>query len=544
MIAFMSGGWCYDAVSCGIFNLDMRTMARDSITDPAGPAPSPLDAYGRNDMFASGIFEKESAAVNNRFGDWALVVVPDCTGDLHMGNRSYTYSPDDATKCITAHHRGSANAGAAVDWLIRNFPTAKNVLVIGTGHSESSKASGAHGAAAWAPYIQEMLPAALVRTVVDSSMAVFGPDAGSLFKADPWGTNRAMTPSATPLLPMAKDWHMSTDDFSTLLEQLAVTSPSVAYADVSSVDDALQINDFSVSGGKAKDCCLNGCGCNFGTNFGVSAGAPPHGVIGGTLDWTKTRKVTVLRRHRRLPYHYRSWLHSGARKNWLVTGVFKTECVTASNCPAEARLVNWLYAFATGTTVFNVDGSLAMANLPPLNGGYADRTFGLATCAGCLDGIPGSMSMSDEACNATLGDAETLFTVAPKFGTDWMALWTLNGWEAPDVAGTGQVYRYAHEYQVRTGESMVEIANRFGTSVTEVMRLNFNTVTSMVNPERLKAGDTICVVPHWAMVMDQMGQSVCPSDKQRFGATLPPKGMQSPPASASGSIQAAAAPGY
>lgn len=63
------------------------------------------------------------------------------------------------------------------------------------------------------------------------------------------------------------------------------------------------------------------------------------------------------------------------------------------------------------------------------------------TCAGCLDGILGARTLTEELCNATLGDAETLFTVAPKYNTDWMALWSLNGWEAPDVAHTGSRYR-------------------------------------------------------------------------------------------------------
>ena len=523
IIAFMAGGWCWDAVSCGVANLEMRTMAKDSVADSAGPAPSPLHAYSRNDMFVSGIFEQESAAVNNKFGDYALVVVPDCTGDMHMGNRSYTYAPDDQTRCITAHHKGAENAGAAVDWLIRNFPTAKSVLVVGTGHSESSKANGAHGAAVWAPYIQERLPAAVVRTVIDSSMATLGPDFGMHFRDDPWGTQRAMTPSRTHLLPDPEHWHMSTDEWSTLIELMAVRSPSVAYADVSSVDDALQINDYIVTGGKAKDCCLNGCGCDFGTDFGVSAGAPAAGHIGGHLDWTKSRKVQVLRRLRRLPNHYRSWLHSGARKNWLVTGVFKTECPIASDCPPEARLVNWLYAFATGRTTFNADGSLDEAMLPPMGGGYEDRAFGKLTCAGCLSGVLGSSSMADEACNATLGDGETLYTVAPKFGSDWMALWSLNGQDDPDVSGTGDLYRFGHEYEVRTGETMVEIAKRFGTTVEALLRINFNVITHIMNPERLKNGDKLCIVPNWHRTMDQMGQTICAPDggMEGTGAAMP-----------------------
>ena len=57
---------------------------------------------------------------------------------------------------------------------------------------------------------------------------------------------------------------------------------------------------------------------------------------------------------------------------------------------------------------------------------FEDKAFGTSICSGCLDGIPGSRPY-EEKCNATLGDGETLFTVAAKYDTDWMALWTLNG---------------------------------------------------------------------------------------------------------------------
>uniref|UniRef100_A0A7S0Z4P0 LysM domain-containing protein n=1 Tax=Hemiselmis tepida TaxID=464990 RepID=A0A7S0Z4P0_9CRYP len=527
MVAFMSGGWCWNAETCGVMDLQLRTMARDALLNSvaAGSAPSVPQAYSRSDAFKSGIFrqqaEADSTAIGtNRFGDWALVVIPDCTGDLHMGNRTYTYSPDDPTRCITAHHRGATNAGMAVEWVLRNWAHATHVLVLGTGHSESSKASGAHGAAAWAPYIQSKLPNALVRCVIDSSMAVFGPNLNAALAADPWGTSHARAPDGSGLLPPPEEWHVATDEFSTLLEWNAWKYPSVAFADISSTDDQVQVADFEVTGGMRRDCCLNGCGCNFGTDFGVSAGAPAFGVVGGTRDWTKSRKVTMLRRIRRMPSNYRSWLHSGERRNWLASARFTTQCAVPSNCMEHSRLVNFLFLFATGTTVFNADGSLQVANLPPANRTYVNRVFGEVTCTGCLDGILGSESMGAEACTSTLGDAETLFTVAPKYRSDWMALWSLNGWEAPDVARTGSVYRFGHMYEVREGESMGEVAERFGTDVEELLRLNRNLITHVHNPARVREGDVVCVVPQWHHTMDQMGQKICPSDGQRFGEAL------------------------
>ena len=57
---------------------------------------------------------------------------------------------------------------------------------------------------------------------------------------------------------------------------------------------------------------------------------------------------------------------------------------------------------------------------------FEDKAFGSSICSGCLEGVPGSRPY-EEKCNATLGDAETLFSAAAKYTTDWMALWTLNG---------------------------------------------------------------------------------------------------------------------
>ena len=52
------------------------------------------------------------------------------------------------------------------------------------------------------------------------------------------------------------------------------------------------------TGGSLDDCCLDGCSCDFSTDaagnilpYGVRQGAPPYGMRGGQIDWTKTLKV-------------------------------------------------------------------------------------------------------------------------------------------------------------------------------------------------------------------------------------------------------------
>lgn len=117
------------------------------------------------------------------------------------------------------------------------------------------------------------------------------------------------------------------------------------------------------------------------------------------------------------------------------------------------------------------------------------------------------------------GNGENFYTVAAMYNTDWMALWSLNGGDAPDVAQMGTQYRFAHEYHVRAGETMESIAERFGTTVEHLLHLNENLITNIHNPRRVMAGDVICLVPGFHHTMDQMGLPICPSDRQKIGET-------------------------
>ena len=77
---------------------------------------------------------------------------------------------------------------------------------------------------------------------------------------------------------------------------------------------------------------------------------------------------------------------------------------------------------------------------------YQERVFGDFTCKGCLDGVPGGGDTNHEKCNATFGHGESLYSIAPKYGSDWMLLWSLNGGASPDDPGKiGEPYRFAHE---------------------------------------------------------------------------------------------------
>jgi len=523
VIMLAAGGICYDAKTCG--DPQAREVAVDALNDivpnpgtsagkelaPAVPRAfryNPLSTSGQL-AFEQGLLKRDAA---NFFGTWSAVVVPDCTGDLHIGNRSYTYD-EGKTTCITAHHKGSVNTGETMKWVLQNFEIPTHILLVGSAQP-TSKATGGQGAVFWASYLSAMFPDAIVRTAVDGSMGLSGPHVRSMFHDDPWGSDGAripawdsypvdetdpdglvrLAPNGGYLMPARDDWNVADDSMTDAYRLMGTVLPKLGFADVTTTEDSVQKYWFTVTGGSDADCCLDGCGCNR---------AQPHGVRGGRLDWTKTRKVSVLQRQTRVANNYRSWIHEGQEHFVLLHNSIFT----------GTTLHTWLKAFATST--ITLENQLD----PDTQRTYTRVTTTLPTsytCNGCLDGVLGK-GYGEEQCLMTWGQGENFYTVAAMYNTDWMALWSLNGGDAPDVAQVGMQYRFAHEYHVRPGETMLSIAERFGTSVDHLLHLNENLITNVNNPRRVLPGDIVCLVPSFHHTMDQMGLPICPSDRQKFG---------------------------
>ena len=319
VIILAAGGICWDAQTCG--DPQARQVAIDALEDlvpnpgtsaarelaPAVPRSlrnSPLSASGQA-AFEQGLLKREAS---NFFGTWSAVVVPDCTGDLHVGNRSHTYD-QGKTSCITAHHKGSVNTGEAMKWVRQNFPDPSHILLVGTAQP-TSKATGGHAAVFWAAYLAEMYPDASLRTVVDSSLGLSGPMQRNMFAEDSWGSVDAripdwdtyplddtdpegllrLAPNGGFLMPAAEDWNLAEDSMTDALRLMVRVLPHLGFADVTSTEDHVQKYWFEITGGRDDDCCIDGCRCDR---------PHPHGVRGGRLDWTKTRKVAVLQRQHR-----------------------------------------------------------------------------------------------------------------------------------------------------------------------------------------------------------------------------------------------------
>jgi predicted RND superfamily exporter protein len=135
ILEFMGGGACWNKLTCGLrtstFNENIEGIrslwlnGRDSVP-PDYDQPAGQSTFA----FNSGI-EDPSAPT---FKDWSHIYIPYCTGDLHWGDNDVEYLPD-----LKIRHRGAVNAGAAVEWMVKNFVEPEAIFV--TGCSAGSYAS-------------------------------------------------------------------------------------------------------------------------------------------------------------------------------------------------------------------------------------------------------------------------------------------------------------------------------------------------------------------------------------------------------------------
>ena len=552
VLMLQAGGICWDAKTCG--DPQARQVSIDSLLDmvpnpgtgtvrelaptvPRALSSAPVSPSGQS-SFEAGLLDRDPS---NYFAEWSAVVVPDCTGDLHLGNRSYSYDSGQTT-CITAHHKGSVNTGEAIKWVQENFKDLSHILLVGSGLPKSH-ASGGPSAVIWASYLAEVYPHAVVRTVTDSSLVLNGPRAGDFLHDDPWGSVHAripkwdtyppdttdpegllrVAPNGGFLAPPPEEWNLWEDSLTDLYRLMGRVMPKLGFTELTTAQDAVQKDFFVVTGGKPDgvDCCLDGCGC---------ARAQPHGVRGGTLDWDKTLKVALLQRHERARNNYRFFMHhdENSAEHFLLM-----DSASYTSSSGSVKLKDWLQEFVESTiTLVNELDSRTQRTMTKV-----ETTLpGSVVCADCLSGVLGAVGPGQSATAPTLpehhekclmswGQGENFYKVAPKFDTDWMALWSLNGGDAPDVMqeftqqghAKRSTYRFAHEYHVRPGETMESIAERFGTTVENLLKLNQNLITHVHNPKRVQTGDVLCLAPHFHQTKDQMGLPICPSDRQTFG---------------------------
>ncbi len=115
LIHFDGGGACWDAETCAV---EGGTFSPDVGVPP-----------GRR----SGVFDLDYP--DNPFADYSMLVVPYCTGDLHLGDRAATYTtgPEDGeAETFTIPHRGLVNGHTALQWAYDRFDAPEQIVVTGS----------------------------------------------------------------------------------------------------------------------------------------------------------------------------------------------------------------------------------------------------------------------------------------------------------------------------------------------------------------------------------------------------------------------------
>ena len=117
LVHFEGGGACWMSSNCDVNQHPTYVPAIDLKQDPP-PA---------------GIFD--FANPGNPFTDYSVLFVPYCTGDVHLGNKTVTYSTPASERrpgsTLRIHHNGYGNAAAALRWTYRRVKTPRQVFVSG-----------------------------------------------------------------------------------------------------------------------------------------------------------------------------------------------------------------------------------------------------------------------------------------------------------------------------------------------------------------------------------------------------------------------------
>ena len=199
IIYFQGGGACWNWVSCsGMF--DSRVDADE------------LAEY-------RGIFDRSNP--ENPFKDFSVIVVPYCTGDVHIGDASRRYGDDPLSRPVA--HRGYRNVAAVLDWLAGQKRTLRNVVVTGTS-------AGSYGALFHTPAIANLFPSAKIVMLGDSGVPLLSDNREVLRQ---WGADDVLArlwnqrAQADPLDAPLRQAHLVASQAGARLAQITTDRDSV-----------------------------------------------------------------------------------------------------------------------------------------------------------------------------------------------------------------------------------------------------------------------------------------------------------------------------
>ncbi|MEM6928935.1 MAG: pectin acetylesterase-family hydrolase, partial [Myxococcota bacterium] len=174
---FEGGGACWTYDGCaglsgvlgaanpnGISPNYMTGLQQEYASPLVNGADPGLPGRSRNDLFTK---------------DWNVVFVPYCTGDVHVGNSTQTYTDPATGASLTYHHNGYANTQAVIQWVDNRWPSMGDLLV--SGYS-----AGGTGTSANYYFIRSALADNMAAT---GGRGYYLNDSGPLFPAPNSGSN-------------------------------------------------------------------------------------------------------------------------------------------------------------------------------------------------------------------------------------------------------------------------------------------------------------------------------------------------------------------
>lgn len=221
LVYFQGGGACWFGETCDLG----ATPTYDPFVDETDVPTE------------SGIFEFMNT--ENPFADYTMVMVPYCTGDVHIGNQVTTYEVA-ATDEVDAHevtinHMGYTNSMSAINWAFENVEAPQDIFVTGSS-------AGSIPSPFYTMFVAEQYPDAHITQLGDASGGYRNPDAIPLIMGA-WGT-----------LSILPDWEEFADvteenlSFETLYIAAAQRYPDVTFSQFNAAHDETQYFFLSLTG--------------------------------------------------------------------------------------------------------------------------------------------------------------------------------------------------------------------------------------------------------------------------------------------------------
>ena len=160
VVYFDGGGACWDDATCSAPHT-VHSAEGDNTYYKAELLPAD------NPRQLQGIFDVNDA--RNPLRDWSFVFVPYCTGDVHSGSNSATYTNPSTHQPFTIEHRGADNFRVIMAWIRDNFAAPEDILVTGSS-------AGAYGAATHYAEVRDAFPSGRAFMLGDAGQGVTTPD--------------------------------------------------------------------------------------------------------------------------------------------------------------------------------------------------------------------------------------------------------------------------------------------------------------------------------------------------------------------------------